>query len=272
MEAGPASPPLPGAAVLPGGGGTVPSASGGVGGRRPRGPRVGWGGWGNRGGGVAPWLRTSPLWGEGPVALCPVPPSSLAHPPQVYAFCRGRGAAPVAGCGLPPAGQPGGGGGGPAACEPPLQRRGGGAGWPGVALPRSVPLPSLGGQQTGRHSRCSGHGGRGPHTAPELLVAPCRPRAWSGCRSCALVWVRPSAATPTGAGGGGRGGVRRAASAASPPGAAVPSGGGGTSPRPHGELEGRRPCGPQAGGGSGGGRGGGAAPRFPTLLPWGGGP
>ena len=46
-----------------------------------------------------------------PVALRPVPRSSLAHPFQVYAFGPGRGAAPGAGCGLPPAGQSGGGGG-----------------------------------------------------------------------------------------------------------------------------------------------------------------
>ena len=32
----------------------------------------------------------------------------------------------------------------------------------GVALPLSVPLPSLGGQQSGRHRRCAVHGGRGP--------------------------------------------------------------------------------------------------------------
>ena len=32
----------------------------------------------------------------------------------------------------------------------------------GVALPLSVPLPSLGRQQSGRHWRCAVHGGRGP--------------------------------------------------------------------------------------------------------------
>ena len=36
----------------------------------------------------------------------------------------------------------------------------------GVALPRSVLLPSLGRQQSGCHWRRSGHGGHGPHTAP----------------------------------------------------------------------------------------------------------
>ena len=44
--------------------------------------------------------------------------------------------------------------------------------WPGgheergVALPRSVPLPSLGGHQSGCHQRRPVHGGRGLHTAP----------------------------------------------------------------------------------------------------------
>ena len=36
----------------------------------------------------------------------------------------------------------------------------------GVALPRSVRLPSLGRQQSVCHWRRSGHGGSGPHTAP----------------------------------------------------------------------------------------------------------
>ena len=110
VEAGPAPASLLGAAVLLGAGGTVPSASGGAGGLAPPWPAGRWGGWRDRGG-VAPWLPASSLWGGRPVALCPVPTSSPAHLPQVYAFGRGRGAAPGAGCGLPPVGQPGGGGG-----------------------------------------------------------------------------------------------------------------------------------------------------------------
>ena len=60
-------------------------------------------------------------------------------------------------------------------CVPPLGRasasvaflRRGGQGGAGLcALPRSVALPSLGRQQSGRHRHRSGHGGRGPHTAP----------------------------------------------------------------------------------------------------------
>ena len=58
----------------------------------------------------------------------------------------------------------GGGGGGPCAA-PPLVLPGGPVGR-GVALPRSVPLPSLGKQQSGCRWRGTGHGGRGPLTAP----------------------------------------------------------------------------------------------------------
>ena len=110
MEAGPAAALLPDAAVLLGGGGTVPSALRGVRGRRPHGPRVCGGEWWDTGGGGRAVVPTSLLRGGRPVALCPVPPSLPAHPPQVYAFGQGRGVAPGAGCGLPPAGQPGGGG------------------------------------------------------------------------------------------------------------------------------------------------------------------
>ena len=44
-----------------------------------------------------------------------------------------------------------------------------------------------------------------------------RPQAWSARRSGALVWARPSAATPAGAGGWGSWGARCAGPAASPP-------------------------------------------------------
>ena len=56
---------------------------------------------------------------------------------------------------------------GGAACVPcpPTVRPGGPVGR-GVASPRSVPLPSLGRQRSGCPWRRSGHGGRGPHTAP----------------------------------------------------------------------------------------------------------
>ena len=61
-------------------------------------------------------------------------------------------------------------GGGRALCSP-FVRPGGPVGR-GVALPCSVPLPSLGRQQSGCHWRCSGHGGRGPHTTPVCARPP----------------------------------------------------------------------------------------------------
>ena len=72
------------------------------------------------------------------------------------------------------------------------------------------------------------------------------------------------------AGGVGPRGVR--AQLRPPPGRCGPFGGRGDVPPASGGLEGRRPRGPQAGGGSRGETGGGAAPWFPTPLPWGGGP
>ena len=137
VEAGPAPASHPGAAVLPGGGGIIPFASGGVGGRSPRGLWVGWGVGGA--GGVAPWLPTSSLWGRRSAAFCPVPLSSPAHPPQAHAFGRGLGAAPGAGCGPPPAGQPSGGGGGEGRpVSRPPRRAGLGAGGAGGS-PRLSP-------------------------------------------------------------------------------------------------------------------------------------
>ena len=55
--------------------------------------------------------------------------------------------------------------------------------------------------------------------APILFwcAAACRPRAWSARRSGALVWARPSAATPVEAGGWGRWGARCVGPAAPPP-------------------------------------------------------
>ena len=53
-------------------------------------------------------------------------------------------------------------GGGRACAVPPVCAAGGGAVGRGVALPHSVPLPSLGRQQSGCHWRSAVHGGRGP--------------------------------------------------------------------------------------------------------------
>ena len=52
--------------------------------------------------------------------------------------------------------------GGGACTVPPGCAAGGGPVGRGVALPHSVPLPSLGRQQSGCHWRCAVHGGRGP--------------------------------------------------------------------------------------------------------------
>ena len=90
-----------------------------------------------------------------------------------------------------------------------------------------------------------------------------RPQAWSARRSGALVWARPSAATPAGAGGWGRWGARCAGPAASPPPrVAVPSGGGGASPRLRGG--GGSLLWPSSWGGGAGGGVGGPPPRPPA--------
>ena len=92
-----------------------------------------------------------------------------------------------------------------------------------------------------------------------------RPQAWSARRSGALVWGRPSAATPAGAGGWGRWGARCAGPAAPPP---PPSrsllGEGGRLLGSGGAED--RSCGPQAGGGERGGGWGGrpTTPRRPA--------
>ena len=94
-----------------------------------------------------------------------------------------------------------------------------------------------------------------------------RPQAWSARRSGALVWARPSAATPAGAGGWGRWGARCAGPAASPP------------PPRRGPFLGRGgvPSAPggrrvalvalKLGGGAGGGGVGGPPPRPPPPHP-----
>ena len=88
-----------------------------------------------------------------------------------------------------------------------------------------------------------------------------RPQAWSARCSGALVWARPSAATPAGAGGWGRWGARCAGPAASPPPPRCgPFWGRGGAPS---AQVGRRvaPVAPKLGGGSGG-----AAPPPPRPV------
>ena len=126
----------------------------------------------------------------------------------------------------------------------------------GVALPHSVPLPSLGRQQSGRHWRCAVHGGRGPPYHSGL----CSP-GFSGYDLCGVPVRRRGLACSSrppwepAAGAGGRVALR-------PPSRA----GGGPSPLPRGVG-----AGAPAAGGPVGGRGGGVSRcGFPALLPGGG--
>ena len=181
----------------------------------------------------------------------------------VGAACRGGGGGPspylawgcappvgrVGGIRVPGGGLGGGGGGGPCAVSPVCAARGGPVGR-GVALPRSVPLPSLGRQQSGCHWRRSVHGGPGPpyhsgscspaFTERDLCGVLARWRGL-GC-SPRFLWE------PT-AGAEGRAAPRLLSRA----------GGGGTIPRASGGG-GRDPRGLRAGRGGWGGR---AAPRPP---------
>ena len=82
-------------------------------------------------------------------------------------LCAPRGAEPWRSC----AGGRAGGGEAARGPRPPFVLPGGPVGR-GVALPCSVPLPSLGRQQSGCHWRRSGHRGRGPHTNPVRARSP----------------------------------------------------------------------------------------------------
>ena len=200
------------------------------------------------------WARAC---GCGGPTLSPCP----ARP--VGAACRGGGGGPSPylawGCAPPvgrvsgvrvPGGGPGGRGSARAPC-PPFVRPGGPVGR-GVALPRSVPLPSLGRQQSGCHWPLSGHGGRGPHTAPVCARPP------SLGAICAASWrVGTGSLVPRGSCGSqrlGRGG------------SSLGQGEGGPSPLPRGSG-GRRPRGLRVRGGGGGG----VAPQ-PPCSPSGGRP
>ena len=115
----------------------------------------------------------------------------------------------------------------------------------GVALPLSVPLPSLGRQQSGRHWRCAVHGGRGP----PYHSGSCSP-SLSGYDLCGVPVRRRgpvcSSRPPCGpaAGAGGQVTLR-------PPsrvgGVHSPCHGGGVTPRPPRSRSGRRPVVPLSG-------------------------
>ena len=206
-------------------------------GRRPRRLWAGVWGWGGEGRAAASLLS---LWGAACGSL-PCPPLVAGAFPPWRALSVGVAGPPRA----PGAACLAGGRGGGAAREPPPR---------GLRQTQPVPLPSPSGQHCGCHWRCSGHGGRDPHTfpvcgrVPPPAVVCAREQAVGGAEARDVrVELRPS------------------------PGVAVPSGGGRTSPRLR-RAEGRRSRGSQAGGGSRGGQRGGysAAPRPPAPLggPW----
>ena len=216
-----------------GGGGTIPSASGG-GGRRPRGLRAAGGAGG--GGGSRRGLPAPPL-GCGPRFPTLAPLLSLAHSPPACAFGRGRGAAPGGGDeGRPVNRSPA----APSDLNPPS------------ALPEWAMV--MGGVRGGGASILF------------WCAAVRRSQAWSARRSGALVWARPSVATPAGAGGLGRWGAQCAGPAASPPLASRSLLGEGGRPLGSGGAE-HRSCGPQAWGGGRGGGLGGPPRRSPPPRP-----
>ena len=115
----------------------------------------------------------------------------------------------------------------------------------GVALPLSVPLPSLGRQQSGRHWRCAVHGGRGP----PYHSGSCSP-SFSGYDLCGVPVRRRgpacSSRPPCGptAGAGGRVTLRLPSRVG---GAHPPCLRGGVAPRPPRSRSGRRPAVPLSG-------------------------
>ena len=187
------------------------------------------------------------LWGlraAGVVGGCPLTWLGAVRPPwggSVAFVCRGAGW--------------GAGGGAARAPCPRLCGRGGPAGR-GVALPRSVPLPSLGRQQSGCHWRRSVHGGRGPpyHSGSWSPAFTGRDLCGVLARWCGLA-CSPRFLWEPAAGAGGLAALRLLSAA---------SGGGGWGPR------GLRAVG---GDGWGGSRRGlpapplGGGPGFPTLAP-----
>ena len=148
--------------------------SGVLGGGRsgPGTPLLGLGLWGRQQG-VPGGVPSTVAWGVWGLAL--LLPRLLVH----WVGCRGprcgRGRAgvgallcPCGGC-APQGGSmaflcwgAGWGGGGGACAVSSTCAAGAGPVGRGVALPLSVPLPSVGRQQSGRHWRCAVHGGRGP--------------------------------------------------------------------------------------------------------------
>ena len=210
------------------------------------------------------WARAC---GHGGPTLSPWPARSVG------AACRwGRGgpspylawgcAPPVGrvrGVGVPRGGL---GGGAAPAPRPPFVQPGGPVGR-GVALPRSVPLPYLGRQQSGCHWRRSGHGGRGPHTTPvrarpPSLGAICAPSWRVGAGplvprgSCGTQQLGrgggPCSGSSLGRGEGGPSPLPRGVGAGAPAACGLVGGvGGGVAPRPPCSPSGGRPAVPYPG-------------------------
>ena len=241
VEAGPAPASLPGTAVLLGGGAIIPSASGGRGAGATVACGSAGGGWGDRGrshSGSPP----PPSGGGGLRPSAQSPFRRRRIPPRCT---RSLG---YVGCGLLPAGQPGGRGAGegrPVSRPPEVWLGGRGAG--GSLRLRPCLCPLWSGNNAGLIGDAQVMGG----AAPILLqfVVACRPGAWSVRCSCALdprrsrrwglFWVSRALLGEGGCPLGVRGGWRAGA-----------------------------PRGPQVGGGGVGGRGGGGAPLFPIPLAW----
>ena len=244
-----------------GGGGPVPvppyfAWGCGVGGRAPPGGDAFYCCEGRLGSGAPPSPTARPLGGLLGSAIhvlwaraCGSGGPSLSPRPARPVGAARRGAGPWRSCagGL----ALGGGGGG---AGPPVCAAGGGPVGRGVALPRSVPLPSVGRQQCGCHWRRSVHGGRGP----TYHSGSCSP-AFSGRDLCGVLghW-RGLACSPRplwepAAGAGGRVALRLLSRA----------GGGNQPPLPRGVGAGApAACGP-VGGGGGGGRAAASLPPIP---------
>ena len=163
---------------------------------------------------------------------------ALLCPLGLHALWGLRAAGRVRGIRVPRGGL----GGGGACAGPPVCAAGGGPVGRGVALPRPIPLPSLGRQQCGCHWRRSVHGGRGPPYHSGSCSA-----AFSGRDLCGVLarW-RGLACSPRplwepAAGAGGRVALQLLSWT-----------GGGATPRAPGGG-GRGPRGLRAGGGVGGG-------------------
>ena len=213
---------------------------------------------------LGPVRRLACVRGGGGGPVPPVPGLESCAPLRAGLCLRG---------GPAPGGVGGWGGGGLPVCLPPPEAWPGGPQGRGVALLRSVPLPSLGGHQSGCHRRCSVHGGRGLHTAP-VRVRVLTQGVGRGAPLCA------GTGPPACRGHCGSrcvaalGRVAHRSSCVPPPGAAALLRGGGL-PWPRRGVEGPRPLGPSQAshgpeggelGGEGGGLSRGSSPPYFCSL------